>query len=265
MKTLVLLIPGNPSVPGIYDPFLSDVVNRLELTGEVISKVLLHLGQCNKRIVKRRKITVRDVIDDHKLRIRELITLYSPDKIVLIGHSLGSAVTISLYENFSHIIDEFLVLCPFLGPSKNNEGYLKLFKNPISRLGMKGITYTGLKNKKVSHEIFRRWLGETPFTEHIPAEISKPYYVKNFFSLVSTYFEEFEELQVRERVKKMKGDHSFFLFAPNDYWVPDETIDALPSDVPRKRLSEISHDFCLRKQEYSIVSSTLSEHLNAKI
>lgn len=262
---MVLLIPGNPSVPGIYDPFLNDVINRLNLKGEVVAKVLPHLGQCNERLIKRRKITVRDVVDDHKKNMRELIYFHSPDRIFLIGHSLGSAVTISLYDDFSHIIDEFLVLCPFMGPSENNKGYLKLFKNPVSRLGMKGITYTGLKNKKVSHEIFRRWLGETPFTEHIPAEISKPYYIKNFFSLVSTYFEEFEELKVKERVQRMKGDQSFFLFAPNDYWVPEETISVLPSDVPHRKLENISHDFCLREQEYAIVATTLKDHLSQKI
>lgn len=261
MKSLVLLIPGNPSVPGIYEPFLNEVLHRLNLEGEVVSKVLPHLGQCNERLIKRRTITVSDVIDDHKKKITNLLKYHAPDKVYLIGHSLGSAVTISLYDDFSTVIDEFMVLCPFMGPSDNNKGYLKLFKNPVSRLGMKGITYTGLKNERISHEIFRRWLGETPFTEHIPREIKKPYYVKNFFSLVSTYFEEFEKLQVRERVKLMKPEHSFFVFAPNDYWVPDETINILPQSIPRKKCEDISHDFCLRHEEYTVVAQTLKDHL----
>jgi pimeloyl-ACP methyl ester carboxylesterase len=265
MKNLVLLIPGNPSVPGIYDPFLNEAVTQFNLHGEVVAKVLPHLGQCNERLIKRRKITVRDVIDDHKKNIRALISTHAPDRIILVGHSLGSAVTISLYDDLGHVIDEFFVLCPFMGPSENNKGYLRLFKNPISRMGMKGITYTGLKNERISHEIFRRWLGETPFTKHIPREISKPFYIKNFFSLVSTYFEEFEELQVTERVKRMKGDHSFFIFAPNDYWVPEETIRILPSEIPHKRLDNISHDFCLRQQEYKVVAAELGNHLSQKL
>lgn len=264
MKNLVLLIPGNPSVPGIYDPFLNEVVAQLKLNGEIHARVLPHLGQCNSRIVKKRVITVRDVIDDHKTTIRNLIKHHAPDKIFLIGHSLGSAVTIGLYDDFSHLIDEFLVLCPFLGPSDNNKGYLKLFRNPISRMGMKGITYTGLKNKKISHEIFRRWLGETPFTEHIPREISKPYYIKNFFSLVSTYFDEFEELKIKDRVKRMSAHHSFFLFAPNDYWVPEETMGLIPPEIPKKKCEDISHDFCLRKEQFTLVANSLSEHLNPK-
>lgn len=259
MKNLVLLIPGNPSVPGIYDPFLNQVVMDLKLDGETIHQVLPHLGQCNQVVRNYKKITVSDVIDDHRRTIKDLITTHAPEKVILIGHSLGSSVTISLYEEFSSIVDKFFILCPFLGPSENNKGYLKLFKNPISRLGMKGISYACLKNDKVSHMFFEKWLGKTPFTSHIPREISKPYYIKNFFSLTSTYMEEFEKLDLVTKVKAMDSRKSFFIFAPNDYWVPEEAINSLPQDMPYKKCSGISHDFCLRESQYKEVSFELAQ------
>lgn len=258
---LILLIPGNPSVPGIYDPFLEQVVSDLKLEGETIHRVLPHLGQCNRNVKNYKKITVRDVIDDHRKTIKNLIATYEPKKIILIGHSLGSSVTISLYEELSSTVDQFFILCPFLGPSKNNKGYLKLFRNPVSRLGMKGITYACLKNDKVSHLFFEKWLGKTPFTRHIPKEISKPFYVKNFFSLVSTYMEEFQELDLKSKVKAMDKSKTFFLFAPNDYWVPEEAIQVLPEQMPFAKCSGISHDFCLRESQYKEVSLAMAQHL----
>jgi len=263
MKNLVLLIPGNPSVPGIYDPFLNQTISDLALKGETIHKVLPHLGQCNETLVVMKKITVTDVIEDHRKNIRNLLYTHNPDKVIIIGHSLGSAVTISLYEEFSSRVDKFFILCPFLGPSENNKGYLRLFENPISRLGMKGITYTGLKNKRVSHFIFKKWLGETPFTQHIPREISKPLYLKNFFSLVSTYFDEFEHLDIEGKVKAMDESNTFFVFAPNDYWVPEEAINILPKNIPYEKCSGISHDFCLRESQYKIVSQAMAQHQGA--
>jgi len=70
MKNLILLIPGNPSVPGIYDPFLNQVVTDLKLKGETVHKVLPHLGQCNQVVVNYKRITVRDVIEDHRKTIK---------------------------------------------------------------------------------------------------------------------------------------------------------------------------------------------------
>lgn len=260
-KAAILLIPGNPSVPGIYDPFLESVVKDLQWPGEVYSRVLPHLGQCNRQRVKRRNIRVHDVIEDHKSTINKILAEEVPDKVFLVGHSLGSAITIELYQDLKDQIDQFLVLCPFLGPSENNKGYLKLFENPISRMGMKGITYTALKSQRLSVEIFKRWLGDNPFNHHIPKEISKPLYIKNFFSLVSNYFEDFEDLGTRQKVGLMDPEKSFFLLAPNDYWVPPETVNFLPQGSKVIHCEDVPHDFCLKDSHYKIVSQKVSEHL----
>jgi pimeloyl-ACP methyl ester carboxylesterase len=260
-KSLILLIPGNPSVPGIYDPFLNQVVKELDLKNEVIAKVLPHLGQCNEKRIKMKSVRVQDVVSDHKKTIQNLIKKHKPEQTILIGHSLGSAVTISLYQDLSPIVDSFIILCPFLGPHKNNERYLKMFRNPLTRLGMIGITHTGLAHPLVSRKIFKRWLGENPFNEHIPREIKKPFYLRHFFSLVSNYFSDFKDLDIPARVAKMDPEKSFFVFAANDYWVPDESIYLLPKKSKYIKSSEISHDFCLKEDQYKKVAQIVSGHL----
>jgi pimeloyl-ACP methyl ester carboxylesterase len=264
MKKMILLIPGNPSVPGIYEPFLKQFVTDLGVP-DAIYKVLPHLGQCNTKAVKRKRINVFDVIQDHKKNILNLIEEHGPKEVILIGHSLGSAVSIALHDELHHLVNNFIVLCPFAGPSRNNVKYLKMFKNPVSQLGMKAISYSILLNKKYSQRFFRRWLGENPFNELIPQEIKKPYYIKNFFSLVSTYIPDFEELKVKEKLAKMNPDQSFFLFAAQDYWVPGETVDSLPKGAKYKVSDEISHDFCLKSKDCKIVSSAIVDHLKEKV
>lgn len=258
------MIPGNPSVPGIYDPFLENVVDGLHGKDQTIYSVLPHLGQCNQVFARHTNLRIHDVIEDHKRKIVELITQHDPKDVTLIGHSLGSAITITLYKELKDQVDHFIILCPFLGPSENNKGYLKLFANPVTRMGMEGITYSALRSQRISRLIFKRWLGENPFNDHIPNEIRKPYYTKNFFTLVSNYFKDFSELSVKEDIKEMNPEKTFFVFAPNDYWVPDETIFHLPPQSRFRRLNNISHDFCLREDQFTSVAKVVSDHLREK-
>lgn len=261
MKTLVILLPGNPSVPGIYDPFLKQVVNDLALNGEVISKVLPHLGQCNQKKIKIKNLDVFDVIEEHRENIHRQIKLHAPDKTILIGHSLGSGVLISLYHELQSIINHFVILCPFLGPSKNNIGYLKMFKNPITRFGMKRISYTALSSHKLSKTIFKQWLGENPFNDHIPKEIKQPNYIENFMTLLSNYIPDFERLNLKEQVRRMSPENSFFLFASDDYWVPETVLNYLPSGARYHIHNDIRHDFCLIEDQFQIVAKTVAKNL----
>lgn len=261
IEKLIILIPGNPSVPGIYDPFLSQVIKDLDFNETIESRVLPHLGQCNERKAVYKKVNVHDVINDHRDSIYRLIGEHNPKQVILMGHSLGSAVTINLYEEFKTRVDHFIILCPFLGPSPNNSRYLKMFRNPITRLGMKGITYSALSNQVIASQIFKVWLGDNPFNKHIPKEIKKPLYLNHFFSLVGNYINDFESLQTKEKLQAMNPNHSFFVFAPKDYWVPEETIKYLPNDSNHILCKGINHDFCLQKSQYSKVSKAISNYL----
>jgi len=260
MKNLIILIPGNPSVPGIYDPFVQQVVNDLNIEGEKIWRILPHLGQCNERGVRHRRVTLHDVIEDHKKTIYSLIQQNRPDRIFLMGHSLGSAVTITLFEEFERVVDDFVILCPFVGPSPKNTPFLRMFKNPVSRIGMKNLSHAILLNENVSERFFHKWLGENPHNLHIAREIKKPYYIDHFFKLVSSYIKSFDELNVREKVKKLDGNRTLFVFAPNDFWVPEETLELLPNNSTYHICESISHDFCLSETQYKEVAKVISKH-----
>ena len=113
--------------------------------------------------------------------------------------------------------------------------------------------------------IFKKWLGDNPFNQHISNEIKKPLYLKNFFSLVGSYIEDFEDLKIQEKLKRMNPDKTFFLFAPDDYWVPDYTKNYLPKGSTFEVCHEIQHDFCLFADQSKTVSSAISNYFSKNV
>lgn len=264
MKTLVILIPGNPSVPGVYAPFMRQLTDDLNISGDVKTEILHHLGQCNTKSKRLSKISLSEVIEDHKASISSLVELHKADRVYLISHSLGSAVSISLNDSLKEEIDKFFILCPFMGPSENNINYLKLFKNPVSRLGLSLGSKAILSNRNVSKKFFSRWLGENEINDVIINEIKKPNYIDHFFSLVSGYFKDFEKLNVKEAVQRLDPERTFFIFAKDDFWVPIEYTKLLPKKSKYKILEDISHDFCLFDSQYKRVSKVISSQIGFK-
>ena len=180
----------------------------------------------------------------------------------LISHSLGSAVSISLNEHLKEKIDKFFILCPFMGPSKVNMNYLKVFKNPVSRYGLALGSKAILSNRQVSKKFFSRWLGDNELNDVIISEIKKPNYINHFFTLVSGYFKDFEHLNIKEGVKKLDPNKTFFIFAKDDFWVPIEYTKLLPESSNFEVLDDISHDFCLFDSQFKKVSKVISKEIS---
>ena len=130
---------------------------------------------------------------------------------------------------------------------------------------MINITRTLLFNQKVSQIAFRKWLGDNPYNEHIANQIKQQRYLNNFFNLVSTYFHDFEKLEIKKHLSQMDSDKSYFVFVPNDYWVPDEVKKFLPQNAQSTICHDVQHDFCLFKTQYEKVSAVVSARLAISI
>jgi pimeloyl-ACP methyl ester carboxylesterase len=261
MKELIITLPGNPSIPGLYDDFISSVIKELPSCEQRISTTLSHLGQCNSKRYKRRKITVLDVIEDHKNSILDLIDFHKADNVIIIGHSLGCAITFALYKDLGQKVNQFIMLCPFIGPTQGNTNFLRVFQNPITRKGIKSLTHILLFNKNVSKKIITKLLGENPLNERITREIKKPLYLRNFLTLLSNYLKDFKKLNIAEDLKEMDPKKAFFLFVPNDYWVPDEVVKLLPTNAQYTICDKAEHDFCLYEEQYKVVANIIGQFI----
>lgn len=262
IQTLVILIPGNPSVPGIYDSFLHSVVIKLAKQRKRAEGIVLpHLGQCNTHFQRIKKINLFDVVAEHKKNILSLIEHYQMEEVILIGHSLGGAITLILKDELCQVIDYFIFLCPFLGPSERNYRYLRLFKNTISRLGLKYGSYAILLNQHFAIKFFTKWLGENPNNKNIINQIKKPNYIHNFFTLVSGYFHDFDQVDLNNKLENIDPDRCFFLFAKDDFWVSEDVFQILSDDVHYTILDTISHDFCLEEAQFQEVAKCIQHYL----
>lgn len=261
MKNLVLLIPGNPSIPGIYRAFGDQLLNDLELPGEKIWRVLPHLGQAQADGIRYSKLSLHHIIEDHKQNVLALINQFSPQNTILLGHSLGSAITISLYQELKHVVDKFCFICPFLGPSDNNIALLKRFKHPLGYLGFKHFSRGILMHHKISRLFFRRMVGDHAPIDQITRELKKTHYLHHFYSLLSSYIDVFSELDIKERLNEVDPSHSYFIFAPDDYWVPESTVNLIPKNS-KYDFCNISHDFCLNHKDVKIVANNLSHFIS---
>jgi len=241
---------------------MRQLTDDLQITGTVQTEILHHLGQCNTKNQRLAKISLTEVIEDHKVTIEKLITTHKADRVYLISHSLGSAVSISLNDFLKEKIDKFFILCPFMGPSEKNMKYLKMFQNPISRYGLSLGSKAILSNQRISRKFFVHWLGENKLNDIIINEIKKPNYIDHFFSLVSGYFKDFEKLNIKDSVQKLDPNKTFFIFAKEDFWVPIEYTNLLPKTSQFQILDDISHDFCLFDSQFKKVSKVISTEID---
>jgi predicted alpha/beta hydrolase family esterase len=265
MKTLCILIPGNPSVPGLYDHFLDHLTQNLKGHGQVVGKVLLHLGQCNQIIKKYQKISLENNIIHHRVQIQKLIRDHSPDRLVLMGHSLGSAMLVSLFEEFKHQTHHFVLLCPFIGTNLTTQNFLKKFKSPIQRSLYKNGSKVILINKTFSEYFFKKWLGHNPHNKLIIQQIKKSYYIDNFFTLLADYHDNFSRLNSIKKIYNFPKDKTLIVLAENDFWVPKEIMQIIQKNFTPIIESELKHDFCLEELQYTIVTKHILNLLNSDI
>lgn len=256
---LILMMPGNPSPPGVYQPFLTFLKKSIEAEsyGKVEFLEFPHLGQCNLTESKYESITLNDVIQDHALNIKKTIEEKRPTEIYWIAHSLGNAITLCLYEEFKPIINKFIFICPFLNPEGNNKTFLKFFKNSITRNVYLNTVKLMLKNHYLSQLLIKTWLGNSELNDHLLQEVKKTHYLDNLFKLLSNYIDDFSNIDLLSDLNQVCPEKSHFIFAEKDFWVPLKFIDYLPQNASYCVYSNIDHDFCLYREDYEFVANEI--------
>ncbi len=258
MDYLLIFLPGNPSVPEIYDDFLFEIVDGHK---NIEVKTLNHLGQSRETVSLKRKIDLSDVISHHKKNIREILEKNKNHKIVLVGHSLGCTIGIEIYKEFQLRIEKVIMICPFLGPSLNNDKFLKAFERKVSRNAIFALMAGVLINKRVGSLFFRIWLGKNKKNAHILKNVRKQNFIANFVSLLSSYRKEFSSLDIESKIDLLEKKKTHFIFAKEDFWVPAEVEKKLSLKFNCEVIDGISHDFCLSSEETKKIATRVKRYL----
>lgn len=251
MTTLLIFIPGNPSIPGIYDTFMANMHSHLPM---LRSYVLSHRGQDAHAAPIEHVDNLDLLIAHHRQRIDDILRQESPQSVYLVGHSLGSAIAVAIYPALAPRIDKLILLCPFLGPQANNRLFLQFMS--VSRLNklLELIARRYLSQEARGRRLLqhRMRLGEQ--AEPVRRSLTTRHFLGNFLGLVSGYVGFFKNNNLSTQLTSLPLSHTLFLFASNDYWVPDPVIDSLPEGANYQQLAEIEHAFCLQPEQSAKVA-----------
>ena len=104
-KFHVLFIPGNPGVISFYVDFLESLYDLLDGAASVTA--ISHIGQTEKNWEHGRLFSLQEQTD-HKLNFieHELQDVEVP--LVLVGHSIGSYISLDIFRRFQEKISHFM-------------------------------------------------------------------------------------------------------------------------------------------------------------
>ena len=261
LRRLLILLPGNPAIPGIYDSFTAAC--RAQLSG-LETTVLAHCGLSDESGAVESKHCLEQVLAEHEKNILALIAERRPQCVYLVGHSLGTAVAVALYDALAPHIDRLVLICPFLQPRGRNRLLLRLLSNDHFNRGFRRALRGLLRAERAALPLLRdRFnLGETAGRVH--SALTRGHFLDNFLGLTSDYLRFFGQHRPLDALDRLPLQHTLFISAPCDFWVPDALLDDLPAGARHRRLPDIEHGFCLHPKQCRAVAQASAAFLLAQ-
>ncbi|KAF0694818.1 Aste57867_14342 [Aphanomyces stellatus] len=109
-RKLVVVIPGNPGVPGFYEPFMRHLQHLSDYDMEVVG--LSHTGHSLPWINKDETFDFETQIIDKLAYVQKRVEQDSKLKLILIGHSMGSHIALRLLKHFPDHVEKLVLLTP---------------------------------------------------------------------------------------------------------------------------------------------------------
>lgn len=261
MHRLLILLPGNPAIPGIYNTFTAAC--RARLPG-LETTVLAHCGQSDESSAVESEHCLEQVLAEHKKNILELITEQRPQRVYLVGHSLGTAIAVALYEVLAPHIDRLVLICPFLQPRGRNRLLLRLLSNDCFNRGFRSALRGLLGLEHAGLYLLRDRFKLGANAELVLNALIRDHFLDNFIGLTSDYLRFFGRHRPLEALDRLPLQHTLFISAPCDFWVPDALLDDLPPGIRHRRLPDIEHGFCLHPTQCRAVAEASAAFLLAQ-
>ncbi|ETV94389.1 hypothetical protein H310_12024, partial [Aphanomyces invadans] len=231
-KRLVLIVPGNPGVPGFYEPFMRRLHELSGQTNEIVG--LSHTGHSLPWINGNEAYDLETQVVDKIAYVRKRIEKDPTLSLVLIGHSIGCHIALRLLDHFPTTVEKLVLIQPavmHIGETPRGRQMMPLFVHhkwvpylawPIAQLP------TLLKKVLVAlfvgpPEFHKAALG---MCDHIV--------VQNCLKMA---WHEMQELQEIDHDLVSKHQHKIqFVFSDYDGWCPPHHVELL-----QRRYTDASH------------------------
>ena len=239
---ILILIPGNPHMPGGYDHFISQLNQRFPFSQTI---VIPHPGQSGEIEPIPKPVTLDHTIAHHKQEIQKILKKEPASEVFLVGHSLGTSMIMALWETIEDRIAKTILLCPFPGPMGKNRMFFSLWQTWLIRNLVHGILGFGFLFKGGFRKLFFRWFLKGQFPQFLSSEYNASEALHNFVDLTSDYKRFFASLDLTPYLDQSGHQEILHIFAPKDPWVPKKVQNWLPESARKITLPGIIHDFVL--------------------
>ncbi|MCD7452887.1 hypothetical protein HAX54_018561 [Datura stramonium] len=239
-KFHVLFIPGNPGVVSFYIDFLESLYDLLDGTASVTA--LSHIAHTEKNWEHGRLFSLQEQTD-HKMNFieHELQDVEVP--IVLVGHSIGSYISLDIFKRFQGKVTYCICLYPFLAVNTKSSTQTIIKKIAASRILSMGfssiVAILGLLPVWISRILVKNSVGKSwcpSAVEALCSHVLRYHAVQNMLYMAMTEFQKLSEVPDWSFMREKKGQVAF-LFGVDDHWGPLDLYEEISNKVPGAVLS----------------------------
>ncbi|KAJ1394559.1 Ovate protein family, C-terminal [Sesbania bispinosa] len=231
----VLFVPGNPGVILFYKDFVEFLYEQLGGTASVTA--IGHVSHSRKNWENGRLFSLQEQID-HKIDFirEELQNIEIP--ILLVGHSIGSYISIETFKKSLEKVKYCIGLYPFLTLNPDSVTQLVIGKIAKSEIIAAALSYLiaslGLLPVQALRFIVRKSLGKSWSTNAVEAacsHLSQYHTMRNVLYMAMTEFAKFSETPDWTFIRERKTQFAF-LFGVDDHWGPLQLLEEISKQVP---------------------------------
>ncbi|KAM0992938.1 hypothetical protein FF1_008662 [Malus domestica] len=233
----VLVIPGNPGVVSFYKDFVESLYELLGGTASVTGKTLVFVNWEHGRL-----FSLQEQID-HKMDFVKQELQNNEVPILLVGHSIGSYISLEMFRKSPEKVTFCVGLYPFLALNRQSVQQSFIRKLAASRILSVVLSLIvaplGLFPIRLLRLIVTTFLGKPWSATAVEATCShlvKYHTMRNVLFMAMT---EFRELSATPDWAFMRGNqHKIaFLFGIDDHWGPLQMFEEISKQVPDVALS----------------------------
>ncbi|KAK2364456.1 alpha/beta-Hydrolases superfamily protein [Trifolium repens] len=247
----VLFVPGNPGVILFYKDFVEFLYELLGGTASITA--IGQVSHSRKDLEHGKLFSLQEQID-HKIDFikEELQDIKIP--IILVGHSIGSYISIEMFKKSLEKVKYYIGLYPFLTLNPHSTTQSIIAKIAQSQIISAALSYLvaslGLLPVKALTFFVRKSLGKSWSANAVEAacsHLSQYHTMRNVLYMAMTEFKKLAETPDWAFLRERK-DQCAFLFGDDDHWGPLQLHEEISKQVPGIRLfverENHTHGFC---------------------
>lgn len=260
MRSVLILLPGNPSIPGIYDGFVESL---REYTGCDAAVTLAHYGQGAASEPIEAERSLDRLVARHRDAILQVIEAQRAGRLYLLGHSLGAAVAVALYRELAVSVPaiRLVLICPFLGPMGPNRWFVRAMAVPVLNAAARRAVGRLLTSEALALPVLRSRLRLGSASEQVYEALRSGCFFDNFARLIADYQRFFDSRNLQRELRRLPPEHTLVVLAGDDFWVPPDAVAGLAEAAHCHHLADIAHGFCLHPQQSRAVARVSADFL----